>query len=48
LIDYSATVLISDVPPHQRGERKQKLHGYSKEGYGQKSKKDLIGKLFNF
>jgi len=48
LIDRSATVLISDVPPHQRGARKQKLHGYSKEGYGQKSKKDLIGKLFNF
>jgi len=48
LIDRSATVLIADVPTHQRGARKQKLHGYSKEGYGQKSKKDLIGKLFNF
>lgn len=49
LIDRSATALIGDVPPpRQSGERKQKLHGYNKEGYGQKSKKDLIGELFDF
>ncbi len=28
--------------------RQEKLLGYSKEGYGQKSKKDLIGELFDF
>ena len=49
LIDRSATALVGDAPPRQRGERKQeKLHGYSKEGYGQKNKKDLIGELFDY
>jgi len=49
LIERSATALTGEVPPRQRGERKQeKLNGYSKEGYGQKSKKDLIGELFDF
>ncbi len=52
LIDRSATALTTEVPPRHRGERKhaeqEKLHGYNKEGYGQKSKKDLIGELFDF
>lgn len=48
LIDRSATALISEQPPRQSVERKQKLHGYNKEGYGEKNKKDLIGELFDF
>ena len=52
LIDRSATALVTEAPVRLRGERKlagqEKLHGYSKEGYGQKSKKDLIGELFDF
>ncbi len=52
LIDRSATAVIADAPPRHRSTCKhteqEKLHGYSKEGYGQKNKKDLIGELFNF
>lgn len=48
LIERSATALAGDAPPKQNGDGKQKLHGYSKEGYGQKSKKDLIGELFDY
>lgn len=49
LIDRSAE---TPGAGRQRGEHSHKqdaaLHGYSKEGYGQKNKKDLIGELFDF
>lgn len=48
LIERSATALVGDVPSRQNAEGKEKLHGYSKEGYGQKNKKDLIGELFDY
>lgn len=54
LIERSATALPgeAELVSRNRNERKlaqqEKLQGYSKDGYGQKSKKDLIGELFDF
>lgn len=54
LIDRSANALAAEAPgaSRHRGEHSHRqdapLHGYSKEGYGQKNKKDLIGELFDF
>ncbi|ABR90438.1 Uncharacterized conserved protein [Janthinobacterium sp. Marseille] len=54
LIDRSANALPPEAPPlpRYRGERTSPVrtvqHGYNKEGYGQKRKKDLIGELFDF
>ncbi|MES2026341.1 MAG: zf-TFIIB domain-containing protein [Pseudomonadota bacterium] len=55
LIDRSANAMPPEAPPplpRYRGERSTPVrttqHGYNKEGYGQKNKKDLIGELFDF
>lgn len=53
LIERSANAAIEEpLSTRHRGERKNarqdKLLGYNKEGYGEKSKKDLIGELFDF
>lgn len=58
LIDRSENAPAAEAPAplrpvsRYRSERSypqhDTLHGYNKEGYGQKKKKDLIGELFDF